>query len=254
MSKKSEVIAIIPARMNSTRLPQKMLSLIHGKPLLQWTYENALRCKKLDRVLVATDSHEIYEVMKKFGSEVVMTSEKCPSGTDRVAEAVKNDPKAAQADIIVNIQGDEPEIHPKTIEKTIEVLEKGGGYISTACVRIRDPLKAKDPSVVKCVFDNHGSALYFSRAMIPYGKTGEFNPEMIYYKHIGIYTFKKDFLFTYATLPVSPLQKAEDLEMLKILENGFHMNVVEVEEIENDSLGIDTPEDLHNFITKRSGK
>ncbi len=242
---RSKVIGLIPARLASERLPNKMLIDIKGKTLIQRTYENALKCKELTEVFVATDSAEIRKNVESFGGKVIMTSETCRNGSDRCAEAAKD----LDADVIVNIQGDEPDLDPMTIKKVVEVFEEDPDVqVSTACIKIQTANDAVDPSVVKCVFDSRKRALYFSRAMIPYGKKGEFNPENVYYKHFGIYAYRKDFLTQYPLLPHTPLQQAEDLEQLKILEHGFCIHVVEVEK---DCVGIDTHEDLEKFITTR---
>lgn len=248
--KKQKIIGIIPARIGSKRLPNKILLLVEGKPLIQWTYENALKCKLLDSLIIATDDWEIYRAAEKFGADVMMTSDSHCSGSDRCAEVVENHPKAKDCEIILNIQGDEPEIDPLVLEKIIlSLVNDTGADVSTACTRILDAKAAIDTSNVKCVFNHKNHALYFSRAMIPYGKTGEFNREISYYKHFGIYAFRKNCLLHYSKTPTTKLQKAEDLEQLKLLELGYQIYVLEVDK---DSLGIDTQEDLEKFINKRS--
>lgn len=248
--KKQNIIGIIPARIGSKRLPNKMLLPIEGKPLIQWTYENALKCRLLDSLIIATDDLNIFQAAKKFDAEVMMTSDSHCSGSDRCAEVIEKHPKAKNCDIILNIQGDEPEIDPTVLEKILfSLVNDTEADVATACVRIRDAKTATNPSNVKCVFNQRNHALYFSRAMIPFGKTGEFNPEIAYYKHFGIYAFRKKCLLHYSRMPATPLQKAEDLEQLKLLELGYQIYVLEVE---TDSLGIDTQEDLEKFINKRS--
>jgi len=219
-----------------------MLLKSNGKSLIQKTYENACRCKRFNRLLVATDSREIFDHVKSFGGEAAMTSEACPSGSDRLAEAVEKDPSLQKAAAILNIQGDEPELHPETIEAVAEaLLNEPAADMATAAVRIRSKKEAENPSCVKCVFDKAGFALYFSRAMIPFGKNGAYTEEAAYYKHLGIYAYRPIFLIRYAKLPPTPLQKSEDLEQLKALENGHRIKVVEVP---HDSVGVDTHEDL----------
>ncbi|MEC7840085.1 MAG: 3-deoxy-manno-octulosonate cytidylyltransferase [Chlamydiota bacterium] len=243
-----KIIGIIPARISSVRFPQKMLADIQGKPLIQVTYENALKCKKLDQLIVATDSQKIYDCVQKFGGSVVMTSPSCQSGTDRVAEVIKAS-TFESAELIVNIQGDEPDIPSQTIQGVIEALENDQtADVATPCVKIASESDIQSTSNVKCVFDLNNHALYFSRAMIPHGKSRDFNPEVPYYKHLGLYVYRRNFLLKYQQLPLTPLQKAEDLEQLKILEHGYRIRVVEVE---SDCVGIDTTEDLKNFITTR---
>lgn len=243
------IVAIIPARLDSKRFPRKMLADVGGKSLIQRTYENALLAEKPDRLIIATDSWEIYDHVKSFTDNVAMTSLSCLNGTERAAEVINKSPELSKAKIVVNIQGDEPDIAASTIDRVIKALEDDKeAQVSTACIRIHNAEDAKDPSVVKCVLNQRGQALYFSRAMIPFGKTGEFKSELIYYKHFGIYCYRKDFLLLYCRLPSTPLQHAEDLEQLKILEHGYAIHVVEVE---NDSIGIDTPEDLSKFLKSR---
>lgn len=243
------IVAIIPARLDSKRFPRKMLVDIRGKSLIQRTYENALLSKKPDAFIVATDSQEIYDHVKSFGGKVVMTSPSCLNGTERAAEVISHAPQFAQAKIVVNIQGDEPDLAATTIDSVIEALEKDDeAQVSTACARITHAEDAFDPSIVKCVLNQKGQALYFSRALIPCGKTAAFKSDLIYYKHFGIYCYRKDFLLLFNRLPPTPLQLAEDLEQLKILEHGYAIHVVEVE---CDSIGIDTPQDLSNFLKSR---
>ncbi|MCB1112091.1 MAG: 3-deoxy-manno-octulosonate cytidylyltransferase [Chlamydiales bacterium] len=236
------IVAIIPARYDSARFPGKLLADMMGKTVLQRTYENALQCPLLDHVIVATDSEKIALHVREFGGEVIMTSADCPSGSDRIAEAVKNSPELTECEIIINIQGDEPDLHPSTVEKVIQLLlDDPDANMSTAIIRLNNDEEAQDPSVVKCVVDEEGYALYFSRALIPHGKTGAFNSETVYYKHIGIYGYRREFLLRFAQLPQSPLQKAEDLEQLKAMEHGYRIKTVEVE---HDVIGINTVEDL----------
>lgn len=243
-----KIVGIIPARFASVRFPQKMLADVKGKPLIQRTYENALRCKKLDALIVATDDATIYQAVQVFGGQAVMTSVDCPSGSDRAAEVMRLCPELQEAEVIVNIQGDEPTIDPETIEKVVSALQDiPDAEVSTACIRLTRAEEALNPSVVKCVRDLQGRALYFSRALIPQGKQPGFQTATPYYKHIGIYAFRPSFLQQYSALPMTPLQKAEDLEQLKILEHGFRIQIVEVF---TDCIGIDTPADLINLINR----
>jgi len=245
-----KIVGIIPARFASTRFPQKMLADVKGKPLIERTYENALRCKKLDELIVATDDASIYQVVQAFGGRVVMTSVNCPSGSDRAAEVLRLCPDLQKAEVVVNIQGDEPTIDPYTIERVVSVLEENPhAHVSTACIRITDAQDALNPSVVKCVRDLQGRALYFSRALIPQGKLPGFNAATAYYKHIGIYGFRPSFLQQYSELSMTPLQRAEDLEQLKILEHGF---CIQIAEVFKDCIGIDTPADLINLINREA--
>ncbi len=240
--KRSKVIGIIPARYESSRFPGKPLATIHGKTLIRRTYENALRCKSLDAVVVATDDSRIFTHVQEFGGNVVMTSKSCLTGTDRIAEVVCLYPEYAQANIIVNIQGDEPTLDPGVIEAVVDTLKLDPtADVSTAIIRLKSEKDSLNPSVVKCVIDRKGFALYFSRGLIPAGKTLKFHSGNIYYKHLGIYGYKRQFLLHYAELPATPLQLAEDLEQLKVLENGFRIKTALVE---CECMDVNTPEDI----------
>lgn len=239
---KQHVIAVIPARYGSTRFPGKMLADIKGKTLIQRSYENAKSCSLLDDVIVATDNKKIFESIEAIGGKAVMTSVDCLTGSDRIAEAIRNTPLLGAADIVVNLQGDHPDICPKTIEKVVRALQEDAeAQVATAVVPISDEADLTRSSIVKCVFDRNSHALYFSRALIPYGLTGKKQEGVTYYQHIGIYAFRTPYLLTYTQMKPTPLQLAEDLEQLKVLENGDKIRVVVVETA---CIGIDTPEDL----------
>lgn len=232
------VLAIIPVRYGSTRFPGKPLAQIMGKSLVQRTYENAKHCKLLNRIVIATDDTRIYDHVAAFGGEVVMTSESCLTGTDRVMEAMIG----CEADLILNIQGDEPCLEPQVMEKVIQALvDDPEAVMSTAITRIQTEEEALNKSVVKCVIDRQGYALYFSRALIPCGKTGEFRKELSYFKHLGIYAYRCEFLPVYARMEPTQLQLAEDLEQLKVLEEGYKIKTVVVD---SESIGVDAPEDI----------
>ena len=236
-----KIIGMIPARYESSRFPGKPLSLISGKSLIQRTYENSIRCKLLDDVVVATDDDRILKHVESFGGKAVMTSPNCPTGTERLSEAIHANFK--DADIIINIQGDEPLLEPEVIQKVGEELTKDPvAVMSTAVVKIISEEEAYSRSVNKCVMDSDGNALYFSRSLIPGGHSGKWNSNLTYYKHLGIYGYRRDFLFHYAELSPTPLQIAEDLEQLKVLEHGFRIKVAVVE---SQSIGVDTPEDIN---------
>lgn len=239
---RKKIIGIIPARYASTRLPGKPLIPILGKTLLQRTYESALAAVQLDQLIVATDDSRIFSHVKEFGGLPVMTSPECPTGTDRLADVLKNHPEYAQADIIVNIQGDEPCIDPESINKVVEILRKDpSAVMSTVATPLTSKEDALCSSIVKCVIDQQQNALYFSRTLIPANKKLEFNPSTRYYRHLGLYAYRPEFILTYQKLPATPLQLAEDLEQLKVLEYGYRLKVALVDHI---SPGVDTPEDL----------
>jgi 3-deoxy-manno-octulosonate cytidylyltransferase (CMP-KDO synthetase) len=234
-------IGIIPARFGSTRFPGKPLALIKGKSLLQRTFERASLCKRLDRVVVATDHPEIYTHVQGFGGEVYMTSPECPNGTERIGELLDKEPSLKKYDIVVNIQGDEPCITPEVIRQVIEALaENKMAQVATPVAPLA-PADAMNRSVVKCVRSLKGKALYFSRSLLPGGMQGEYNGAVPYYKHVGIYAYRMDFLPLYRDLGPTLLQKAESLEQLKILEHGFDIQTVLV-----DYQGVDVnhPEDI----------
>lgn len=237
-------IGIIPARYGSLRFPGKPLAMIQGKTLLQRTYENVANHPSLAHVVVATDDIRIIEHVSQFGGRAVLTSTGCISGTDRLAEAYSCN-QDLNSDIIVNIQGDEPCLAEETIQKVIELLSSDeSASMATAVTKITSEQEALNPSVVKCVFDKEGNALYFSRSLIPGNKSGTYNKDTAYYKHLGIYAYRPEFLLHYAKLDKTPLQHTEDLEQLKVLELGYRIKVAIVE---SDSFGVDTPEDIHNI-------
>jgi 3-deoxy-manno-octulosonate cytidylyltransferase (CMP-KDO synthetase) len=211
--------------------------------MLQHVYERASMARYLASTIIATDDERIYEVAKGFGARVRMTRADHVSGTDRVAEAAS----AETAEIIVNIQGDEPLIDPAAIDAAIlPLIHDEAVVMATLKKRIDDPGEIADPNVVKVVTDRHDDAIYFSRCPIPYSRTdrtagGDSPAPGPYYKHIGLYVYRRDFLLSYSGLPVGPLEQAERLEQLRALENGHRIRVVETE---YDSIGVDTPEDL----------
>lgn len=230
-----KVLGVIPARYDSTRFPGKPLADIDGKPMIQWCYESSLKSKLIDKLIVATDDKRIFDAVKKNGGEVVMTSKKHSSGTDRIAEAAKK----YKCDIVVNIQGDEPFIDYRIIDKAIEALRKDKtAQVSTAARKIKGK-EINNPNNVKVVFDNKFNALYFSRSVIPYDRDGKGKAN--HYKHYGLYVYRKDYLMKITKLPESSLEKTEKLEQLRVLENGGKIKIVLTNK---DSVSIDTPEDL----------
>ncbi len=231
-----KILGVIPARFASTRFPGKVLALIAGKTMLQHVYDRASLCTYLTRVLIATDDDRVYSVARSFGARVRMTRSDHLSGTDRVAEAAS----AEDAEIVVNIQGDEPLIDPAAIDAAIlPLVHEPELVMGTLKKRIEDPREIGDPNVVKVVTNGGGDAIYFSRYPIPFER--EKSAVTPYFKHIGLYVYRRDFLLAYSALPVGPLEAAERLEQLRALENGFRIRVVETE---YESLGVDTPEDL----------
>lgn len=241
-SRKREAVGIIPARFGSTRFPGKPLSLISGKSLIRRVYEQAKACKALDEVVVATDDERIFKHVEEFGGIAVMTSVDAPSGTDRLAEAVEKSPLCQGFEIVVNVQGDEPLMDPAAIAKVVEILRDDPEAVAATTISILTVVDdAHDPSIVKCVKDKNNNALYFSRTLIPANRTGVMDPQVTYYRHMGLYGYRTPFLLTYGQLETTPLQKAEDLEQLKVLENGYRMKVAIVQ---NRSIEVNHPEDI----------
>lgn len=225
------IIGIIPARYGSTRFPGKPLALIAGKPLIRhvWERVNASGC--FSRVIIATDDRRIFETAKKLGAETVLTSKKHKSGTDRIAEACRNIP----SEIVVNIQGDEPLIPLSTIAGVVKVMKNSPDVLmATAVCRLEKKAEARNPNIVKVTLDKDNNAIYFSRSPIPFGAQA-------FYKHIGIYAYRKNFLLKLVGLKQSMLEQAERLEQLRVLENGFRIKVAIVK---NDSIPVDVPGDI----------
>lgn len=233
MNKKS--VGIIPARYQSTRFPGKPLSLINGISLLQRTYIQATQAKLLSEVYVATDDSRIFDHVLSFGGKALMTSSNCLTGTDRVAEGAK---QMMDADFIVNIQGDEPCIDPISIDKSIQALIDYPDRVASTLAAPLEPEDYDSHSVVKCVFALDGKALYFSRSLIPGSKGEKIGP---YFRHIGLYAFRRDFLINFMLLKPTPLMLSEDLEQLKILEHGYNLHITPVEK---GSPGVDEPADI----------
>jgi 3-deoxy-manno-octulosonate cytidylyltransferase (CMP-KDO synthetase) len=264
----SRSYVVIPARYASTRLPRKMLLRDTGKSLLQHTYEAASAARKPAGVLVATDHAEIAAEVESFRGEFVMTSPDCASGTDRVAEVARKMPRA---EILVNVQGDEPEMSPDNIDHVVGLLEKNpSAGMATLCTPMRTAEQLHSPACVKVVFDNNGRAMYFSRSPIPHVRdaSGEaasaaglspvvaglptepqpFNDPPLFYQHLGIYAYRRNTLLEVASLPPSSLEQAEKLEQLRMLQHGGTILVGVVHHV---ACGIDTPADYAAFVARR---
>jgi 3-deoxy-manno-octulosonate cytidylyltransferase (CMP-KDO synthetase) len=217
---KDLVLGVIPVRYNSSRLPGKPLIPLRGKPLIQRVYERASKSKFLNRLMVATDDQRIKDKVKDFGGEVVLTSQKPRTGSDRVAEAVRN----LNYDLILNIQGDEPFLKPQMLDQLINFMQKNKNVqMGTLAKKVKDKDFFKNPDRVKVVMDKNGNAIYFSRFSIPFQRKKE---KINYYEHIGIYAFRKKFLSKYSQLKQTPLEKSESLEQLRVLENGYRIKVL----------------------------
>ena len=231
------IIGILPARWGSTRFPGKPLHILAGKPLIQHVWERCLGCSKLDDLIVATDDDRIREAVLSFGGKVVMTSADHPTGTDRLAEAMRAVPLASH---IINIQGDEPLIDPALIDDLAAAMIADPELpMATAANVIDDEAAIADPNVVKVVLDASGHALYFSRSPIPYRRNVPSG--LLVYRHKGLYGYRRDFLERFVSWPPSLLEQAESLEQLRALENGVRIKVLITTD---DSIGLDTPEQI----------
>jgi 3-deoxy-manno-octulosonate cytidylyltransferase (CMP-KDO synthetase) len=228
------IVAVIPARIASTRLPRKILREIAGRPMLAWVYEAAKKSKALNEVIVATDSDEIMDVCNKNGWSARMTSPECKSGTERVYEVAQS----VSAHVYVNVQGDEPLTRPEHMDQLVALMQNPSiqvGTLRTSCGEV----DIDNPNAVKCVADSNGRALYFSRATIPFDRDNSGTSQ--YYKHLGFYAYRKPALDKFMFWPESSLERSERLEQLRFLENGIPIHVAETQ---FDTVGVDTEEDL----------
>jgi 3-deoxy-manno-octulosonate cytidylyltransferase (CMP-KDO synthetase) len=246
---RSKSIIIIPARLASTRLPRKLLLNETGKPLIQHTYEAAGRAQRPQQVWVATDHQEIEEAVRAFGGNVQMTDPQAPTGTDRVAEVAR---QLNDVDIVVNVQGDEPEISGSAIDLAIELLEHHPtSQIATLATPIRSRTQLEDPACVKVVLDSGQKALYFSRSVIPHAR--QWNEELLraspphFLQHVGLYAYRRNFLLKLNDFPRSELEELESLEQLRFLAAGCSIQVGIVDE---PTAGIDTPADYQAFVAR----
>ena len=255
-----KVICVIPARYASTRLPGKPLKLIAGKPMIQRVYEQAKKAKRPAEVIVATDDKRVYDTVLAFGGSVCMTREDHPNGTSRLAEVAEKYP---DADVIVNVQGDEPMIPPEIIDRLAEAFQTEPGLQMATMKTLMQESEYGDPSAVKVITDKNDYALYFSRSLIPYprNKTELFKV----YKHVGIYaytrtflmqyaamaSYTRTFLMQYAAMASTPLEQVESLEQLRVLENGYKIKVLESD---FRGIGVDTQEDLDAVNKLLGGK
>lgn len=232
-----EVVGVIPARFGSTRFPGKPLAKINGKPMIQHVYERAQCSKKLNKLLVATDNELIKDMVESFGGDVIMTSIHHESGSSRLVEVAEK----VNGDLFVNIQGDEPLINPKLIDNIVKMGKNSPESVVTAKMKITDNNTIQDPNVVKVITDQSDNAIYFSRFPIPFNRS---NANINYYKHIGIYCYPKFLLKQYMNLNESVLEKAEKLEQLRFLDNGYSIKVIETT---FNSIGVDVIGDIHKI-------
>lgn len=240
-----KILGIIPARYASTRFPAKPLAKIGDKSMIEWVYTQASRSSKISKVVVATDDQRIFDHVLSFGATVCMTSAEHVSGTDRCFEALSK--QKEKYDYVINIQGDEPFISPKQIDLVAAMLD-GETQLATLAKKITDPETLFNPNVVKLVKSGDDEALYFSRSTIPHirnTRETDWLSKHSFFKHIGMYAYRSDILAKITKLGVSSLEKAESLEQLRWLENGYKIKVAETEE---ETIGVDTPEDLEKAV------
>jgi len=240
-----KIFGIIPARYGSTRFPGKPLALLAGKPMVQWVYERASQAELLSEVIVATDDQHIFDAVKKFGGRVVMTRVDHPSGSDRIAEVAAT----SDAEIIVNIQGDEPLIKPAAIDLGVKILlDHPAAQVGTLVRPIRDAADLRNPNIVKVALAQDNTALYFSRSAIPFCRGAQTDAEWLqqhtYFKHIGLYIFRREMLLQFVKWPLGVLERVESLEQLRLLEHGVKIHVVVTE---YEARSVDTEEDLEEL-------
>jgi 3-deoxy-manno-octulosonate cytidylyltransferase (CMP-KDO synthetase) len=234
-----KALGVIPARYASTRLPGKPLVSLAGKPMIERVWERVRQARSLSGVVVATDDERVSSAVKAFGGEAVLTRIDHRSGTERVAEAAVGRP---DVEIFVNVQGDEPLIEPAAIDQAVEAMREDADVkVATLAVRILNPVDIMDPNVVKTVLDFEDNALYFSRAPIPWVRDRGGPVHALHLKHLGFYAYRRDALLEFPTFPQGDLERVEQLEQLRWLENGYRIRVLETE---HDSIGVDVPEDV----------
>ena len=234
----ANVVVVIPARYGSVRLPGKPLVSLAGKSMIERVYERAKRAKRPNRVIVATDDERILTAVQAFGGEARMTRTDHRTGTERVAEVAAHEP----GDVFVNVQGDEPLLDPQAVDTAIgALLDEPQAAIATVATLIKVPGDIMDPNVCKVVLDFDDNALYFSRAPIPWVRDTQKTVQVRHMKHLGLYVFRRDALLEYPTLPQGDLERIEQLEQLRWLENGWKIRVAEVD---HDAVSVDVPEDV----------
>lgn len=232
------IIGVIPARYSSTRFKGKVLADLNGKPMIQHVWERAKESRFLDEVLIATDSQDVVARAQDFGAQVVLTSDQHPSGSDRVAEAVK----PLDVDIVINIQGDEPLIKPQAIDDLAQAIKDDPECLMATLIKaLTHESDLMDTNVVKVVIDQHHNALYFSRLPIPYDRDKIGFKSVGYFKHLGIYAYRKEFLLKFIQFPKAHLESIEQLEQLRVLSAGYKIKTILTD---FETIGVDTPYDL----------
>jgi len=243
-------VVVIPARLNSTRLANKVLLDLGGKSVVQRVYEQSLKAKSIDKVYIATDSIEVLKSCQKFTNNIILTDKNHQSGTDRVAEAIKN----IDCDVIINVQGDEPFIEPSLIDKLANSFDNSDTLMSSVIHQITKVDDLKNPNIVKVTIDKNSNAIYFSRSIIPHHRDEwdsllnhhiDIPSPLKFYRHLGIYGYTKEFLIEYSQMPQTYLERIEKLEQLRVVENGYKIKMIETE---YNSIGIDTQEDYERAL------
>ena len=233
-----KTIGVIPARFASTRFPAKVLAQIAGKPMIEHVWAKAKQARELEDVIIACDHADVFKVAQSFGAKAVMTDPNHPSGSDRIAQVVKD----LDVEIVVNIQGDEPFVDPKTIDSLVALLKNDSQcQMGTVIKEIKDEADFQNANVVKCVVDAQGYALYFSRSPIPYHRNGRKPEGLKNYKHLGLYAYRRNFLLQYKDWPKSILEITEQLEQLRVLEKGYRIKTTITT---SESIAVDVLEDL----------
>ena len=242
-----KVIGVIPARWASTRFPGKVLADLNGKPMIRYVWQQSKKARRLDEVIIACDDEKVAEVCLSFGAQAVMTSADHQSGTDRIIEAVRD----RDADIVVNIQGDEPLIAPEIIDDLAKALKDDEiTPVATVVKRIEHQEELSDPNIVKAVIDENGFALYFSRHAIPFNRDNRPFSDLTVYKHLGLYAYRWNFLSAFKDLTPSLLEKTEKLEQLRVLEAGYKIKTIRTD---FETIGVDTPGDLERAAKQLTG-
>ncbi len=233
-----KVIGVIPARYGSTRFPAKVLANLLGKPMIQHVWEGAKKSKLLNDLIIACDDERVRDKAKSFGAKAVLTSPEHKSGSDRIIEAVSS----LNFDIVINIQGDEPLVHPSMIDGLAKAMLDDKACVMATVIKPLDDLKEiEDPNVVKAIVDHKGYAIYFSRSVIPYNRDKADVKSIGYYKHLGLYAYRKEFLMNFKNLPASRLEKTEQLEQLRVIQAGYKIKTVETP---YNTMAVDTADDL----------
>jgi 3-deoxy-manno-octulosonate cytidylyltransferase (CMP-KDO synthetase) len=244
----ARIVVVIPARYGATRLPGKPLVQLAGKPMIQRVYERARLAKRADQVIVATDDERILKAVEGFGGEARMTRADHRTGTERVAEVAAH----VAGDVFVNVQGDEPLLDPAAVDTAVSsLLEEPQASVGTVATPVKTPGDIMDPNVVKTVVDFDGNALYFSRAPIPWVRDTGSKILVRHMKHLGLYVFQREALLEYPTLPQGELERIEQLEQLRWMENGWKIRVAEVE---HDAVSVDVPADVERVEKLLQGK